>query len=215
MIMNKPFLSYTHIMWDWNGTLLDDVWLCVDIVNAMLRQRGKSPIDQKRYAELFDFPVKSYYQKVGFDFAQEPFEDLAAEYMRHYDSRQLECALCRHAREILRLCQQRGITQSILSASHQERLEHVVTAYNIRPFFLRLSGLTDFYATSKVTNGKALLTTVNAPPHEVLLVGDTTHDFDVARALGVDCVLIAGGHHSRRKLDSTSATIKNSLHELA
>jgi phosphoglycolate phosphatase len=208
------FLTYKHIIWDWNGTLLDDVWLCVDIMNTMLQKRNKPRIDQEQYTELFDFPVKTYYHKVGFDFSQEPFETLAAEYIHTYDRRQLECTLCPHAHEILQVCQHHGITQSILSACHQERLEQIVAAYQIRPFFLRLSGLRDYYATSKVSNGKALLEDVNVSSHEVLLIGDTTHDFDVAQALGVACVLIDGGHHSRRKLESTRTMIKNSLYEL-
>lgn len=212
--MDKPFYTYKHIIWDWNGTLLDDVWLCIDIMNTMLQKRDKPPIDRDQYTELFDFPVKTYYHKVGLDFLQEPFEALAAEYIHEYDNRQLECALCQDAHAALNRCQQQGITQSILSACHQERLEQIVDAYHLRPFFMHLSGLQDVYAASKTANGKALVKTLGIPAHDVLLVGDTIHDFEVAQALGIDCILIDGGHHSRRKLESTRTMIKDSLHEL-
>ena len=66
--------KYRYIFWDWNGTLLDDVWLCVDIINYMLIKRGKSEITQSQYREIFDFSVKGYYKKAGFDFKTEPFE---------------------------------------------------------------------------------------------------------------------------------------------
>ncbi|MCK5148675.1 HAD family hydrolase [bacterium] len=212
--MKKSFFAYQHLLWDWNGTLLNDVWLCVDIMNTMLRKRKKPQIDQNQYVELFDFPVKTYYQRVGLDFSQEPFETLAAEYIREYDRRQRECALCHGVPELLQRCQEHGMVQSLLSASQQERLEQIVTAFHLRPFFQHLSGLTDYYATSKVANGEALLRQVNMASHDVLLIGDTTHDFEVARALGVDCVLVDGGHHSRRKLETTDAMVTCSLREL-
>ncbi len=186
--MKKPLPEYAHVIWDWNGTLLNDVWLCVEIVNAMLHTRNIPQISQHHYTEVFDFPVKTYYQRVGFNFSQEPFEVLATEYMHEYDRRQRECSLCSGTMELLQYCRECGIGQSMLSASHQERLEHIVTAYQIRPFFHVVSGLTDVYAASKVANGRTLLQQVNVASHDVLLIGDTAHDFEVAQALGVDCV---------------------------
>jgi phosphoglycolate phosphatase len=212
--MTRPLRKYAHVIWDWNGTLLNDVWLCIEIVNAMLQTRERPRISQRQYVEMFDFPVKTYYQRVGFDFSRESFESLAAEFMREYDRRQHECSLCPGATTLLQYCRNHAITQSLLSASHQARLEHIVTVYQIRPFFHQVSGLTDVYAASKVANGQALLRQLNMSPNDVLLVGDTTHDVEVAQALGVDCVLLDGGHHSRRKLESTGMTVKDSLHEL-
>lgn len=211
----KPQLkNYTHIIWDWNGTLLDDAWLCVDIMNTLLRKRNKPQITHAQYLEIFDFPVKEYYQRVGLDFSCEPFETLATEYILEYDKRQLECTLRGHAKEVLQFCHTCGITQSILSACHQERLENIVDNFAIRPFFAKLVGLSDYYASCKIATGKKLIKELNLCPEEVLLIGDTTHDFDVANALGIACVLVHGGHHSKEKLESTGAVIKNSLEEL-
>jgi phosphoglycolate phosphatase len=213
-VMKPQLKNYSHIIWDWNGTLLDDAWLCVDIMNTLLRRRNKPQITPTQYEEIFDFPVKEYYRKVGFDFSYEPFETLATEYIVEYDKRQLECTLRNQAREILQFCREYGMTQSILSACHQERLENIVNDFEIRPFFIKLIGLSNYYATCKKTNGKKLLADLHLRAEEVLLIGDTTHDFDVAKALGTDCVLIHGGHHSREKLDSTGSLVKNSLGEL-
>lgn len=206
--------TYTYIIWDWNGTLFNDAWLCVEIINTLLQKRQKPPISYQQYLDIFDFPVKDYYSRAGFDFADEPFEALATEYIQEYDRRQSECALQPHAAEVLQRCRQHGISQSILSACHQDRLECIVRHFGIHPFFHELVGLSDYYAASKTRNGQKLLGTLGSPVTEVLLVGDTTHDFEVAQALGVECVLIAGGHHSREKLDSTGAPVKHSLREL-
>ena len=41
--------KYRHIIWDWNGTLLDDAWLCVEILNEILRRRNEQPVTHERY----------------------------------------------------------------------------------------------------------------------------------------------------------------------
>ena len=60
-------MRYKHIIWDWNGTLLDDTWLCVEGINQALIKRNLTPISEDRYREVFTFPVRDYYKKLGFD----------------------------------------------------------------------------------------------------------------------------------------------------
>src|SRR5690606_8742813 len=101
---------YAHVIWDWNGTLLDDVALCLDIMNRMLDQRGMRRIEPVRYRQIFDFPVQLYYSQLGFDFDAEPFEDLAASYCDQYDARVIECALQHNARRLLERLSDRGVS---------------------------------------------------------------------------------------------------------
>lgn len=77
--------KYTHIIWDWNGTLLDDVARCMAVINAMLEKRGLPALASvDAYRSVFGFPVRDYYRRVGFDFGKEAFETLAAEYIELY-----------------------------------------------------------------------------------------------------------------------------------
>ena len=76
-----------HIIWDWNGTLINDIWLVVEIMNKMLKKRSLSEIDLKKYREIFDFPVIDYYAKLGFDFSKESFEELTVEFIGEYYAR--------------------------------------------------------------------------------------------------------------------------------
>ena len=62
------------IIWDWNGTLLDDVELCINSMNLLLKERNLQALTIDRYREIFTFPVKEYYQKAGFNFKTENFE---------------------------------------------------------------------------------------------------------------------------------------------
>ena len=89
---------------------------------------------------------------------------------------------------------------SILSASEIKLLERMLEEREIRPYFDHVVGLSDRYAASKLDHGKQLITTLNTPLQNVILVGDTNHDHEVAQSLGIDCLLLAGGHQSEHRL---------------
>jgi phosphoglycolate phosphatase len=174
--------KYQHIIWDWNGTLLDDAYLCVEIINEMLRRRNKPQVTHEKYKKEFGFPVSELYVKLGFDTHGESVETLASEFVSEYDRRCHECKLQSGAFRALESWAAMGATQSILSACQQVRLEEGVD--------------------------------VRMQRAQVLLVGDTIHDFEVAEAVGVDCFLIPSGYSTRKRLESCQTTVLDSLDRL-
>ncbi len=206
--------DYQHILWDWNGTLLDDVWLCVDIINKLLAKRDRPCITYKQYREIFDFPVKGYYQRAGFDFSTESFESVCTEYCDEYAGRVGECDLQDNTLNALKCCADSNISQSILSTTEQGRLEQMTNIFGVSHFFDRIMGQNDYYATGKIERGKELLSKLNLDRDKVLLIGDTTHDVQVARTMGVDCILVSVGHHPRAKLERTGIQVFQSLSEI-
>jgi phosphoglycolate phosphatase len=206
---------YQHIIWDWNGTLLDDAWLCIDIVNGLLAKRSLPALSAERYQEIFDFPVKEYYRRLGFDFSKEPYEELAAEFIQEYERRRFECRLHKGARETLENMHSKGMNMSILSAYAQTSLEQIVRFFGIHEFFHGLFGLDNFYAGGKVDIGKLMVRDLPCAASAIVLVGDTTHDFSVAKAMGIVCILVPGGHQSRSRLSACTTYIIDSLAELA
>ncbi len=191
---------YKHIIWDWNGTLLNDAWLCVEIMNEMLAPRRLTPLTAGIYERIFDFPVVDYYRKVGFDFGVDPFEKLSDEFMGAYNIRVRSCPLRDGVREILAAGQARGITQSILSAMMQSSLELLVEQFDLRGYFTDIIGLDNHHAAGKLDLAREWMARQTLRGEDVLFVGDTVHDFEVAQALGVDCVIIHSGHHSLDRL---------------
>ncbi len=206
--------KYQHIIWDWNGTLFDDAWLCVEIINKLLHKRNLPPITHKQYQEEFGFPVIDFYCGIGFDFSIESYEVVATEYIVEYDKRRLECKLRHDTMSVLKSCADAGLTQSILSAYQQTRLEGIIDNFQIRSLFTKIIGLNDYYAGSKIENGKRLIEELDFNAGEVLLIGDTVHDFEVAKSIGIDCVLCPSGHNSRERLKLCGARVINSLSEI-
>lgn len=205
--MNK----YSHVLWDWNGTLLDDVWLCIDIFNGMLSERGKPSINYRKYRDIFDFPVRVCYERAGFDFSLETFDCAATEFCDEYAKRVGECKLHEGAKEILDLFAESGVCQSILSATEQTQLEEMLSAFGLSAMFERVVGQSNHYANGKIQRGKKLVDSLGISCNYILLIGDTTHDRFIAEEVGVDSVLVATGHHTREKLQERSARVFDNL----
>jgi phosphoglycolate phosphatase len=206
--------NYRHIIWDWNGTLFDDLSVCVSIVNRMLAQRAMPGLTRAHYRDVFTFPVRDYYQSIGFDFLQESFEQLSQEFVMAYGSLWHECALYPQTRRVLERVRTSGRRQSILSALHRDTLMALVQSFDVSHFFEHLMGLDNIHADSKVEQGRRLLTLIPHQAAEVLLVGDTLHDVEVAQAIGTACVLIAHGHQSKERLQQSGIRVVDSLEEL-
>ena len=202
------------IIWDWNGTLLNDLGLCIDSINALLKKRSLKLLDHASYKEVFSFPVKNYYEIIGFDFSKEDFEIPAKEFIDLYDSSVKNCPLHFSAVEILEFFRQKKYPQFVLSAMKQPMLGKTLKHNGIFPFFEGVAGLNDHYAVSKVERGKELLNEFNIDVQNTWMIGDTDHDFEVARELGIRCILVADGHQSEERLKETGAEVVSSLSEL-
>jgi len=189
-----------HIVWDWNGTLLDDVTACVSSINEMLRVRGLAQLTVDVYRDTFEFPVRNYYDALGFNLEAEDWDAVAREFHANSARFSPEAPLRNEVRPALDRLRGRGVPMSVLSASEISLLERMMRERHVRDYFDHVYGLDDLYARSKMDEGRALLREVALPPDSILLVGDTTHDFDVAQELGFRCVLITGGHGPERKL---------------
>lgn len=207
-------MEFKHIIWDWNGTLLDDRWLCVESINKSLKKRNLPEIDEEKYRDIFCFPVENYYKKLGFDFEQEPFTVSGTEFIANYNSRFHDPRLQEGVLDILNMINHRDISQSVLSAGKQEFVRDWVKFHGLQKFFIKVLGIHDHYAAGKTELGKMWIQQLKFPPENVLLIGDTIHDWEVSAAMGVECLLIAHGHTSMKRLQDTGKTVFKNLQEL-
>lgn len=190
------------ICWDWNGTLLDDVERCLRTMNSTLSAFGKPAIaDAASYRSIFRFPLQSFYADAGF----EPHEYRAA--VDHYlglltldDS---AISLHEGARETIALIRARGIRQVLASATQAPLLEAQMRPHQLDEAFDDVLSITDVHVASKRDVIAVWLNGSGLDPREVLLIGDTNHDLEIALDLGTQFVHFARGH---QRLTSGSAT---------
>ncbi|MCB0753365.1 MAG: HAD family hydrolase [Ignavibacteriae bacterium] len=206
--------NYKHIIWDWNGTVLNDLDLCVDVANNLFSKKNVPTLTVEKYKSIFTLPVKNYYIAAGFDFEKESFEVVGKEWMDEYEERKYECQLHEGLIDVLEKIKFLGMEQSLLSAYKQDNLREMADKFNLTKYFSNIVGLDNIYAASKVQLGKELIKTIGNGHGEALMIGDTTHDFEVANEIGADCILVAGGHQNLDTLNKTGVKVYNTIREL-
>uniref|UniRef100_UPI0032178D80 HAD family hydrolase n=1 Tax=uncultured Draconibacterium sp. TaxID=1573823 RepID=UPI0032178D80 len=202
------------IIWDWNGTLLNDLDFCISTINKVLKKRKLNLVTHESYKAVFSFPVKDYYETIGFDFSKEDFAIPAHEFIDIYNEGVKNCTLHNSVHEVLSYFKEKGIRQFVLSAMQQNMLNETLKHQGIFDYFEGVAGLNDHYATSKIERGEQLISQFNINKEKATIIGDTIHDYEVAEQLGTDCILIADGHQSEERLQSTGVQVISELNDL-
>lgn len=213
--MASNLLNNTRaILWDWNGTLLDDLEVCISSMNQMLTRRDYPILTHERYKEIFTFPVQDYYVKAGFDFSCDDWDTVAMEFIANYRNSVHQSVLHKEVTDLLAHFKSAGIRQFILSAMQQEFLMETISARLDPSIFEVIAGLNDHYAATKVENARLLVHEIGLPKSQIIMIGDTVHDFEVAEEAGIGCILVANGHQARERLESTGTGVVLNLAEL-
>ena len=192
--------KYKHIIWDWNGTLINDAWLFVELMNQELETRNLPLISVSDYRAKFTFPVKKYYENLGFNFEKEDFEKVGLAFINKFKKRNKEPDLYENTYEVLKKIHTLGINQSIVSAQENNLLNETVRFYKLNNFFKHIAGIGHYYADDKISLAKNIRKKISCDNEEILVIGDSVHDYEVAKSLSVDCILFSNGHYSKKRL---------------
>ncbi len=207
--------KYDLVIWDWNGTLLDDTETCYRIANEMRQERGM-PLMRgvEEYRAYFTFPVVDYYRRMGYTFESEPFENVSRQFVAMYAERFPACPLQPCAEQALSAVLASGARQVLLSATGQEKLDEQVAHFRLNRYFERVIGGSNNLANGKADYAKAFLRESGVLPARALFVGDTDHDFEIASSIGCGAALLIPGHQTRAHLATFGARLIESLCEI-
>ena len=198
------------LIWDFNGTILNDMELCFAIENEMLSERGMPLITREWYLEHFSFPIRDYYIQMGYTFETESYERVSEVFMQRYNERFETCPLREGVLDALAAFQRAGIPQTLLSVTQQDDLKRQAGKLGIAPFFSEMLGQVDIMGHSKVQRAKEYIARIGIEPKDALFIGDTDHDFEAAQAVGCPCVLLLHGHQSKNVLSRCGVPIYES-----
>jgi len=202
MTARYAFPDMKIVFWDWNGTLVNDAPALCDSFNRVLQTRGIEPISLDRYREISQHPVQSMYEEMGLDFERHSFQEIAEEWHRHYYDRAPEIQLHHDSLTTLQALQLRGARQMVLSALPKDVLVHSVRSHSVEAFFEHVVGIHHNRADTKVAEGVSLLRRLGVKGTDVTVIGDSSHDVEVARELKANCILVARGAESRGRLEA-------------
>jgi phosphoglycolate phosphatase-like HAD superfamily hydrolase len=182
-----------HLVWDWNGTLLDDLTLVVAATNVSLAAIGGPSITADEHRRDFRRPIADYYGHVlGRPVSQEEFVKLDRVYHDAYREGLLDCALVADAEAAMRAWPG---TQSLLSMWFHEELVPEVTRRGLHALFDRVDGLRAGVVGGGHKAGHLAehLDALGVAGADAVLIGDSVDDAHAAAVAGAACVLYGGG----------------------
>lgn len=205
--------NYSTIIWDFNGTIIDDVYAALGAVNDMLTIRNQNTIDINTYYKAMDIPIWKFYERVFLPDTITPEEAIAefdAGYEKHLSSKPLMEGIV----DILETFRNMGKHQIVVSASHVDKVKARLSELGILDFFSEVLAHSDYNADSKTYLAREYFKTHNLDFADAVVIGDSVFDFTMASELQCDCILTTQGHQSRREFKSVDAHIIGSLYEL-
>ena len=199
--------KYTHVIWDFNGTILADMKAGMDAINQLLAERNLPILrDLNAYRAAFGFPVEDYYRRLGFDFEKEDFKTcLAPLWVKLYEENCKSAPLFPGVEALCRDLRRAGISQSILSASESSMMKGQLQERGALEWFDEIWGTDTILAYGK--EGIAHAWRQAHPDAVAVVLGDTVHDFEIANVLRADCILVAAGHHSAERLSGCGVPV--------
>lgn len=204
---------FSHVIWDFNGTIFDDVDVGIKSANTLLKRQGLPLIEnRKQYRDVFGFPIIDYYRKLGLVTTEESYNELAPVWVDIYNELEKSAKIFDGVEDKLKQIKEAGIKQIILSATETEMLKGQVKRLGIYDYFDDILGLDNIRAYSKVEVAKEWIK--KEKPQKAVFLGDTTHDFEVAKQIGVECILIANGHQSREVLEKCGTKVIDSVKDI-
>lgn len=203
-----------HVVWDWNGTLLDDLGAVVESVNAGLSELGVGPIDADVYRTHYTRPVKAFYDALlGRDVTPQEWIRIDEVFHRIYAELAGEMSLADDAIEAMEAISASGAGQSLLSMAPHDHLVEAVAARGIEAYFREIRGSAGVRGAVKATHLEAHLDVLGVRGSSVVVIGDTPDDAVAATHVGAGAVLYDGGSHHRVDLVGAGCPVASTLIE--
>ncbi len=206
--------TFPYVIWDWNGTLVDDADVALNSVNDMLQKRGMPLLDKSFYLKNCTTPIINFYRKI-FDLSVVPFEDILKEFNEGYHVHIKKAGLMPGAAGILDAFKRQGVTQIVLSSSAQKELLTFAARFNVQRYFSEILGAQDYYSESKAQRAVSFMSDNYIDPNDVVVIGDTIHDFEIADAIKAECILISNGHQGKDELSRCGKIVLDDISDLS
>ena len=206
-------MKYTTIVWDWNGTLLDDAHICMECVNDMLRKRNMPVLDLQTYRSYVDNPIIKAYEHI-FDLKVVTFDTIVKEFYESYPRYVKDAQLISGALQMLDYFREKRCRQIIITAARTPDVIDFLCRFGIKGYFEAVLGSKDLQGGSKISWAVEYTKSESFSKEKMLMIGDTAHDAETAAAIGADCILFSGGHQCEEKLKATGRPVVKSLMQI-
>lgn len=196
------------VAFDWNGTLLSDSNAVFKADNEVLKQIGEKPVSCSDFLKYFDVPVKNYYRGLGLSVkkVEEQSEFISKVFYNSYEQLAEKTRSRSHAKTVLIWLKQNNIPAIIISNHIKERIKIHLKRLHIENYFEEILGNYKFGLAMHERNKKIrlfdFLNHERISPKEILIVGDSIEEVEIAKELGAISIAITQGNVSTKRLKS-------------
>lgn len=199
-------MKYKNIIWDWNGTILNDMPVAFESTNILLERFGYPTITLEFYRDNIDTPIVNFYSKI-FDLNKHDMQMLDGEWGMLYNQLSDKIGLHKGVVDLLSFFAAENCCQVVLSAFKTEEITKYAHKFSVENYFENILGTQSIVMESKTVRGRKYMQEHCFAPEQTLFIGDTVHDCDTARDLGVDCILFSGGQQSPKLLQECGVPV--------
>ncbi|GAA2800045.1 HAD family hydrolase [Saccharopolyspora taberi] len=213
--MTSPADTPRHIVWDWNGTLLDDNHAVLASVNAVCSAFDREHIDLDEWRTVFSRPLLQCYERLlRRELSEQDWARIDVLYHEVYRELLHTCGLAKGVPHALEEWRGSGRTQSLLSMWFHDELVALVTDLGLHELFARMDGLrAEIGGGSKDVHLQRHIAEIGVDAKDVVLIGDVVDDAHAAKHVGTDCILVTTGVMGRDKLEPTGFPVVDSIPE--
>jgi phosphoglycolate phosphatase len=179
---------FRNLIFDWSGTLVDDLGPVIEATNAVLQKYGIPALDREMFRRRFRLPYREFYAEILPDI---PLEELEAHFRPAFESASAPVTVIPHAREKLEWCAKLGIRCFILTSMDATAFTRQLEEFGFAPLFeATYAGVLD-----KREIIHQILDNHRLNPAETAFVGDMIHDVETARHGGVSSIAVLTGYN--------------------
>lgn len=184
---------FKNLIFDWSGTLVDDLNLTLDASNYVFAQYGKDSLDRDAFREEFQLPYPDYYARVLPD---ADLEELENHFRRAFSISEAIVEVLPHAREFMEYCKERSIRCFALTSVDAKEFDAQCKELGMFDYFEGIhAGI-----RHKNEHIHTLLGQHSLNGHETAFIGDMQHDIQTAKHGGITSIAVLTGYNSAAQL---------------
>ena len=206
---------YELIVFDWDGTLLDSASAIVEAIQSACRDLGIPEPSDARARHVIGLGLSDAMRHAVPELAPDDYGRMVERYRHHYLSRDHELRLFEGVEGMLAQLAEAGFLLAVATGKSRIGLDRALRTSGLGPRFVASRCADECFSKPHPQMLEELMDELAVAPERTIMIGDTTHDLQMARNAGVDSIGVAYGAHPRAALEAlTPRVIANEIAEL-
>lgn len=197
-------MAYSLVVFDWDGTLMDSTHSIVSAIQGACRDLDLEVPSKEAASWVIGLSLESALKSAVPTLTPELMPQFVARYRVHYLLRDPELRLFDGIMELLATLSGMGVKLAVATGKNRKGLDRALAATALGPVFNATRCADETFSKPHPQMLHELMQELSVPRSSVVMIGDTSHDIQMATNAGVDGVAVTYGAHSEGELNGAS-----------